>query len=247
MFKTVLPKNIDVYAITAANDQESSWGCYCENDMHLPCLGDLFSVNWMQDSDVEDLGTETLQQQFMIVQKETNKSHVMHYGNLTIAQESVANFQGFKKSRKPRIQNAHINKTPWPVHDIPLLTLKRKREQADTEPERNALAKQIHRLHQKRQYLEEKMTDLVDALIHDPVNRRRILKKHPRALTALDCHDAVTTAFNQICFPFSQNPYALKYVYVLANLCEERIDQERILHEMIDVCIDITLPLGGVE
>uniref|UniRef100_A0A914X5J6 legumain n=1 Tax=Plectus sambesii TaxID=2011161 RepID=A0A914X5J6_9BILA len=50
MFKNVLPTNIDVYAITAANDMESSWGCYCENDMHLPCLGDLFSVNWMQDS-----------------------------------------------------------------------------------------------------------------------------------------------------------------------------------------------------
>uniref|UniRef100_A0A914XBL5 Legumain n=1 Tax=Plectus sambesii TaxID=2011161 RepID=A0A914XBL5_9BILA len=247
MFKNVLPTNIDVYAITAANDMESSWGCYCENDMHLPCLGDLFSVNWMQDSDAEDLTTETLQQQFIIVQKETNKSHVQHFGNLSIAKEAVANFQGYTKGPSPRYTAAARDKSPWPVHDITLMTLKRQRDRADTESERSALSKQIHRLHQKRQYLQEKMTDLVEALIHDPVNRRHILNQHPSRLTQLDCHDTVTRAFNHICFPFSQNPYALKYVYVLANLCEEGIDQERILQEMQDVCIDISLPLGGVE
>jgi len=44
--------NLKVYAMTAANGHESSWGCYCETEI-LPdnCLGDLFSVNWMDDSD----------------------------------------------------------------------------------------------------------------------------------------------------------------------------------------------------
>lgn len=42
---------LSVYAITAANGRESSWGTYCDNDQNLPCLGDLFSVNWMNDSD----------------------------------------------------------------------------------------------------------------------------------------------------------------------------------------------------
>jgi legumain len=47
MFKNVLPKNIDVYALTAANERESSWGCYCGTSQKLStCLGDLFSVNW---------------------------------------------------------------------------------------------------------------------------------------------------------------------------------------------------------
>lgn len=52
MFKN-LKKNINVYALSAANGHESSWGTYCSpNDMvdgkHIgSCLGDLFSVNWM--------------------------------------------------------------------------------------------------------------------------------------------------------------------------------------------------------
>jgi len=69
MFEKVLPTNINIYAISAANSHESSWGTYCDNKLKLPCLGDLFSVNWMQDSDAEDLQEETLQKQFEIVKK----------------------------------------------------------------------------------------------------------------------------------------------------------------------------------
>ncbi|VDN30907.1 unnamed protein product [Gongylonema pulchrum] len=41
----------EIYAVTAANTHESSWGCYCDNAMQLPCLGDCFSVNWIVDSE----------------------------------------------------------------------------------------------------------------------------------------------------------------------------------------------------
>merc|ERR1712100_645387 len=50
-----------VYAVSAASPTESSWGTYCGSDAMVngksigSCLGDLFSVNWMEDSDVEDL------------------------------------------------------------------------------------------------------------------------------------------------------------------------------------------------
>ncbi|KAK6025794.1 hypothetical protein OSTOST_08299 [Ostertagia ostertagi] len=40
-----------VYAVTAANEVESSYATYCGNELELPCLGDEFSVNWMEDSD----------------------------------------------------------------------------------------------------------------------------------------------------------------------------------------------------
>lgn len=65
-----LAKNINVYATTAANATESSWGTYCSPDdmvdgKHVgSCLGDLYSVNWMEDLDAamakKELGTETL-------------------------------------------------------------------------------------------------------------------------------------------------------------------------------------------
>jgi legumain len=61
-----LPDNIKIVASTAANAQESSWGTYCPpNDMVNgkslnSCLGDLYSINWMEDSDVADMFKETL-------------------------------------------------------------------------------------------------------------------------------------------------------------------------------------------
>jgi len=62
-----LPSNINIYATTAANADESSWGCYCEstdlvNGVYIgTCLGDLYSVNWMEDSDAQDTTKETIE------------------------------------------------------------------------------------------------------------------------------------------------------------------------------------------
>ena len=66
MFQNILKDNMNIYAITAANASESSWGTYCSPDDKVDgvsvgsCLGDLFSVNWMEDSDHANMDTETL-------------------------------------------------------------------------------------------------------------------------------------------------------------------------------------------
>lgn len=46
IFDGLLPKDIGIYATTAANPSESSWGYYCS---HINCLGDLYSIGWMED------------------------------------------------------------------------------------------------------------------------------------------------------------------------------------------------------
>ena len=59
-----------VYAVTASNATLSSWASYCYPDDVVngveigSCLGDLFSTNWMEDSDANDINRETLAQQF---------------------------------------------------------------------------------------------------------------------------------------------------------------------------------------
>jgi legumain len=67
MFENILEDNLNIYAVSAANSNESSWGTYCSPDDKVngipigSCLGDLFSVNWMEDSDNADMNSETLQ------------------------------------------------------------------------------------------------------------------------------------------------------------------------------------------
>ena len=96
-----LPSDIKIYATSAANARESSWGTYCPpndkvNGKSLnSCLGDLYSVNWMEDSDASITSGETLEAQFQKVQQETNKSHVTEFGQKSIASsEPTSNFQG---------------------------------------------------------------------------------------------------------------------------------------------------------
>lgn len=100
MFQT-LPDSIKIFATTAANAKESSWGTYCPPDDMVngkslrTCLGDLYSVKWMEDSDSNLAAGETLADQFARVKQETNKSHVQQFGDLTFAaSEPTSNFQG---------------------------------------------------------------------------------------------------------------------------------------------------------
>ncbi|KAG7229176.1 hypothetical protein INR49_013119 [Caranx melampygus] len=124
-----LPTDIDVYATTAANPHESSYACYYDEKRDT-YLGDWYSVNWMEDSDVEDLTKETLLKQFKIVKTHTNTSHVQQYGNKTMAHMKVIMFQGNNKADSPpaspmKLQPiANPDLTPSP--DVPLAILKRK-------------------------------------------------------------------------------------------------------------------------
>merc|ERR1719188_402162 len=100
MFQGLLPEDLPVYALTASNAKESSWGTYCGSQAMVggtnigSCLGDLFSVNWMMDTESIDK-PETLEEQYERVKKVTNKSHVMQYGQVsTFDKEYVSDFQG---------------------------------------------------------------------------------------------------------------------------------------------------------
>ncbi|PIA42849.1 hypothetical protein AQUCO_02000357v1 [Aquilegia coerulea] len=55
IFEGLLPKGLNIYATTASNAEESSWGTYCPGEYPSPppeyetCLGDLYSIAWMED------------------------------------------------------------------------------------------------------------------------------------------------------------------------------------------------------
>merc|ERR1711998_437835 len=64
------------------------------------CLGDLFSVSWMEDSDAADLTGETLDAQFSVVKTKTSKSEVMQWGDLTFKSDMVSEFQSGPSSEQ---------------------------------------------------------------------------------------------------------------------------------------------------
>merc|ERR1711935_1231945 len=111
MFENILEKNLGIYAVTAANAQESSWGAYCSPNDKVngksvgSCLGDLFSINWMEDTDKANMSKETLQQQYKIVMKQTSKSHVLQFGDLSFTNEAIGNFESVLGAAQNKTEN----------------------------------------------------------------------------------------------------------------------------------------------
>ena len=90
----------NVYALTASNASLSSWATYCSPDDSVngveigSCLGDEFSVNWMEDTESNNPFFETLAQQTETVTAKTIGSPVQSFGDRDFVDEPLADFEG---------------------------------------------------------------------------------------------------------------------------------------------------------
>jgi hypothetical protein len=87
-------------AAAAAQDQQQQQSGP-PSPQFFTCLGDLYSVAWMEDAEVSDLTQETLLQQYKSIKRRTSQnftydqgSHVMQYGALDIDKELAGDYQG---------------------------------------------------------------------------------------------------------------------------------------------------------
>merc|ERR1712193_401272 len=72
------------------------------------CLGDLFSVNWMEDIDMEGDSLESLEKQYTLVRAETSKSHVMQYSDISFTKERISDFIG-RGSGAASVRDLHLH------------------------------------------------------------------------------------------------------------------------------------------
>ncbi|PRD26243.1 UNVERIFIED_CONTAM: Lgmn [Trichonephila clavipes] len=233
MFENILPDNINVYATTAANAEESSYAIYFDETRET-YLGDSYSVHWMEDSDKEVLTKETLQSQFKIVKKETTESHVQEYGDMSIAKMHVSEFQGRKKSEPivvPKVEYDAVRS-----RDVPIEIVKRKYHKSNTVEDQTALLKKLNKMLRNRKFLAQKVTEIVTEIFHNQMHESDVMENRYK-LRNFECYDKVRPYFNEECFRLSKNEYALDFLYVLVNLCERGVSSERIMQAMERVCV----------
>lgn len=90
----------NIYGVTAGNGRESSYATYCPPDDVVSgksvgvCLGDLFSVAWMEDVDTNGTVGVSLQEQYERVKQRTSNSHVTQWGDLSFTGVLVSEFLG---------------------------------------------------------------------------------------------------------------------------------------------------------
>ncbi|XP_072221129.1 legumain [Leuresthes tenuis] len=235
-----LPADIDVYATTAANAHESSYACYYDEKRDT-YLGDWYSVNWMEDSDVEDLTKETLLKQFKIVKSHTNTSHVQQYGNKTLAHMKVIAFQGNPKAYSPPALQMSpppvkdVDLTPSP--DVPLAILKRKMMSSNDIRIARTLLRQIDSHLKIRDMLADTMRLLVEKVTGNKLKAEELLNDRVE-LSQHQCYKAAVSSYKRHCFNWhkTEYEYALRHLYALVNLCERGYPVEKIQLAMESVC-----------
>jgi len=94
MFKKYLTDQTNVFALTAAHESESSWAEYCGIAKYKTCLSNEYSQRWMEHSTANDLSKITMGEQADHTREATKRSHVMSYGDLSIRDHKVINYQG---------------------------------------------------------------------------------------------------------------------------------------------------------
>ncbi|KAM4723485.1 legumain-like [Anableps anableps] len=235
-----LPPNVDVYATTSANPFEKSVAC--DYDLwRKTYLCDFYSVNWMENSDVEDLTKLTLTQQYKIVKFLTINSTVLQYGNKRIGTTKVIQFLGNPKTPAAQVTNPPITPiTPndlTPSPDVPLAILKRKLMSSNDIRATRALLSEISSHLKVRETLAKTMRHIVEKVTGSTLKTEEVLNERAD-LFQHQCYKAAVNHYKHSCFNWHKPEfeYALMHLYALVNLCERGYPAESILYAMDSVC-----------
>ncbi|KAL8253702.1 hypothetical protein R6Q59_031923 [Mikania micrantha] len=240
IFEGMLPKDLNIYAITSAKPEEPSYIIYCP-DMDPPsppeyttCLGDLFSVAWMEDSETHNLKKESVEQQIKKVKERTsmfgtyiNGSHVMEYGTKDIKPEKVYLYQGFNPENVNLPANSPIhfhNTDAVDQRDADLIFLWHKYKRSHVSKKAEAL-QQITKNLRHRAHLDSSI-DMIGVLLFGPQNGRSILRLARGPDLPLvddwDCLKHTTRVFEKHCGLL--NEYGMKHMRAFANICNNLVN-----------------------
>jgi len=236
MFYRRLPTNKNVYAITAANERESSWSCYYDRQRKTS-LADDFSVKWMQDSETHNLNSRSLNQQFYQVRANVKLSHVCQFGDTRgIGNMAVSEFQGnarrlYSNFSSPIVPVGKLIKS-W---DVPYMSLVYQLEDAKTSEERLELLAKLQVEEEAKFMIHESMKSIVGKLVKDP---SLFMTPQKTATTEEQdhCYEQAVIKFDEACSQFSKYDYYKRDLHIFANLCNKGEPIESIYTAIDEVC-----------
>lgn len=138
-----LRKDLNIYAISAADPTESSWGTYCPPDDVVngfslgTCLGDEFSVAFLELTDNAEKDM-SLQEHFETIRELTKGSHVLQWGDLSYTSETIGKYlwgdsvESVSKGEELKVvSDRPVSK--WDSRDNKLLYLQNKYKETGSE------------------------------------------------------------------------------------------------------------------
>jgi legumain len=243
----VLPDGSSMYAVTASNARESSWGYYCMPDDHVmgvdmhTCLGDLFSISWMEDTDRGSFAAETVAEQVKLVTKRTNKSHVTQFGDSSIAGEPIGRFELNSDVNAVAELSTFVG-SAVDVRDIPKHLTYMKWQTQTEETSKAAAWREHSEVLEAREADELVFKGIVSKACRNDETCVQSVGSSKHGIMDGQCHKALVDTIFDFC-PSRRpdheaggwNAFNMQFSQVLVNLCEMKGDLGRSQTELEDI------------
>ncbi|KAH9668061.1 vacuolar-processing enzyme alpha-isozyme [Citrus sinensis] len=242
--------------VTASTPAESSYAMYCPGHYPSPeddfetCLGGLFSISWIEDSEKHDLQRETLQQQHGVIRRRTLvdylgfSSHVMQYGNKELSKEPIFTYIGTNPdndnftmkaeefSSNPSAEIAHssrLTRGAVSQRDAQLHYLwHRFNRSADGSSEKIEAQKQLQNEILSRQQVDQNIHQIIAQVFGEENVSKMIESIRPAGQPLVDdwdCLKMLVRIYGKICGSLSI--YGKKYTRAMANMCNAGINEKQ--------------------
>jgi len=237
-----------VFAVSAASPTESSWAQYCGPDAIVSgvdigsCLGDEFSVAWMEDSDATDTTTETLNDQFQIVKARTPDSHVNMWGDTTFASDMLSTYIGNlpEVSVTADVVTADVaSRSSASAREVDLARLFRKYMMAPSPADRIKVGQVLQKELQGQLEVEAAYTRFVALAYPDDVAKQQAMWSGKTRPGRLDCERSTRDAFKTSPNFNSFSTFAMQFHQVIVNVCADvaetgaNLDLVQLAHEAL--------------
>lgn len=220
MFDGLLKSDHRIFGVSAANPDEPSWAYYCDSGT---CLGDEFSVKWMEDSDrVGDLSKSTLSQQFERVKKAVVKSEVSRYGDFSFTDSHLSEFQGEKATDPVDEVSASAEESEFlsiRSYDVALHVAEMKAQMTNSDLE----VKKVEAMRKGRDFVDT-VTEYLANELEEKHGLPYPLLGAKEKLVHHDCYKTLVEAYNEHCFNVAKHSYALRSLYLFVNACHNLQD-----------------------
>jgi len=217
-----------IYALSASNPTESSWGSYCGSEAQVngksvnSCLGDLFSVSWMEDADAVDTTQETLEVSFQTTKTATSKSAVMQWGDTTYTSDKMSEFIG---SLDPSLKASASEDRKGLVNarQIDLERLYSMYAAATTSAERLEIGQELQQELQQQLAVDQIHESFLALVFPGDEAKQEAMRTGKAKPSLADCEKRVHNAFETHASPhYTVNGgFALQFHQIVVNVCAE--------------------------
>ncbi|KAK7310732.1 hypothetical protein RJT34_08427 [Clitoria ternatea] len=267
MFEGFPLENMNIYATTAANPKEPSFATYCPGqDIGPPpeysvCLSNVYSAAWMEDSDIHNLRTETLHEQYKVVKARTRDgirphvgSHTTQYGDRDLSSDALFQYLGTNPANDnfTFVDDNSLRSSSKPINqrDTVLIYFWDKFHKApEGSAEKNTAQKQLLDVMSHRMHIDNSV-QLIGKLLFGIEKSPEILNNvRPAGSVLVDdwgCMKTMVRTFETHCGSLSR--YGMKHMRSFANICNAGIKNEQMAEVSAQACVSIpTNPWSSLQ